>query len=558
MPSRLHRPLLLATCLLLAGTGSAIADARSEAYIQAARAFADTVLEHGRDTYGQEKTPLFVDGLHVKTLEPVRWKKDGETWVLSNFASQQPLLRLLDGLTALAGEARYREAAEDAARYALAHCQAPNGLLYWGGHAAWDLAGDKAVGQYGSKIHELKGHQPYYRLMWRVDPERTRRLLGAVWAGHVLDWSTLDYNRHASTTKNDAKPQWGHAFNASLEVPFPTKGGNLSFVNVTPPLMHAGAMLAVLGDDANALAWTRRLAERWQQGRHPKTGLCGGQLSYREKDRAQEALGHVHPEINEAKIVASYHQTCRYHSLPLAQMQAGEALVAAGGKAAEVGRQFIHWASDDLKTYADRCWDDEAGVFVTCQTDGTPLKWKEAKTGYYTPNSFAPRKADGTLLWGYAMAYRLTGDAGHWRMVRRIAKDRGLGDVGRPDGTDRDLLADPNSADGEAIYTLLELRAATGDAAFLTAARGVAENLLPRQAKTGLFPNGKAEYARTGDEAPLALLHLAGAIEGKRDALPPAAFDRRFFHCVYEGPLKPHQQKRADSRTYDSRVFYGG
>jgi len=557
MPIRLHRPLVLAACLLLVATGSAIADARSKPYLKAARAFADTVLSHGRDTYGNQKTPLFVDGLHAGTLEPVRWKKDGETWVLSNLASQQPLMRLLDGLTALTGDARYRRAAEETARYALAHLQAPNGLLYWGGHAAWDLDGDKAIGQYGSTIHELKGHQPYYRLMWRVDPERTRQLLGAVWAGHVLDWSTLDYNRHAST-KKDVKAPWDHAFNDSLDVPFPTKGGNLSFANVTPPLMYAGTMLGILGKDENALVWTRRLAWRWQQGRHPKTGLCGGQLSYRKQDRAQEALGHVHPDINEAKIVASYHQTCRYHSLPLAQMQAGEALVATGGKAAEVGRQFIRWASDDLKTYADRCWDDEAGVFVTCQTDGTPLDWKKARTGYYTPSSFAPRRPDGTLFWGYATAYRLTRDESHWRMVRRIAKDRGLGDVGRPDGTDRDLLADPNSADGEAIYTLLELRAATGDAAFLAAARGVADNLLARQTKTGLFPNAKAAYARTGDEAPLALLHVAGAIEGKRDALPRAVFDRRFFHCVYEGPLDEHQKKRADSRTYDSRVFYGG
>jgi hypothetical protein len=36
--------------------------------------FASTVLEHGRDRYGDRATPLFVDGLHVDTLEPVRWR----------------------------------------------------------------------------------------------------------------------------------------------------------------------------------------------------------------------------------------------------------------------------------------------------------------------------------------------------------------------------------------------------------------------------------------------------------------------------------------------------
>lgn len=532
------------------------ADLNSKPYIQAARAFADTVLRHGRDVYGQGKTPLFVDGLHATTLEPVRWKCRGETWVLSNFASQQPLLRLLDGLTSLTGDTKYRDAAEEATRYALKHLRTPNGLLYWGGHMAWDLEQERPVGQYAN-VHELKGHQPYYRLMWRVDAGATRRLLEAVWAAHVLDWSTLDYNRHANTNK-PCEPQWNHRFAENLEVPFPTRGHNLSFVNVTPPLMHAGTMLATLAKDAGALAWTRRLAHRWQQGRHPKTGLCGGQLSYREHDRAQDALGHVHPNINEAKIVASYHQTCRYHHLPLAQMQAAESLIAADGTCAEVGRAFLRWASDDLQVYAGRCYDPETGSFVALMTDGTPIKWRESRTGYYVAKSFAPRKPDGTILWAYAVAYRLTRDEGHWRMVRNLARGRGLGDVGQPDGSKRNLCSDTDHRDWQAIYALLELHGATKDRAMLRLACRVADNLLAAQAASGLFPRSGSDYARTGDEIPLAIAHLAAAIDGKGASLPPAVFDRRFFHCEYHDELSKAQQKRADKRTYDHLVFYGG
>ena len=105
----------------------------SDRYAEAVRRFADTVLNHGRDTYGPRHTPLFVDGLHVKTLEPTVWKGPSETWVLSNLASQQPLFRVLDGLAALTGETRYRRAAEDATRHALEYVTTPNGLLYWGG-----------------------------------------------------------------------------------------------------------------------------------------------------------------------------------------------------------------------------------------------------------------------------------------------------------------------------------------------------------------------------------------------------------------------------------------
>ena len=82
----------------------------SEKYLKAVQNFADTVIEKGRDTYGSKHTPLFVDGLHVKSLKPVIWKKDGQSWLLSNFASQQPLIRTLDGLSALTMDTKYRRA----------------------------------------------------------------------------------------------------------------------------------------------------------------------------------------------------------------------------------------------------------------------------------------------------------------------------------------------------------------------------------------------------------------------------------------------------------------
>jgi pectate lyase len=314
--------------LLAAGLGvvstpdiTSAGESKSRVYLSAVQKFADTVIAKGRDTYGQEHTPLFVDGLQAETLKPVVWKKDGESWILCNFASQQPLLRTLKGLSSLTDKGHYCLAAADATRYALQHLQSPSGLLYWGGHLAWDLDQNKPVGQYHG-IHELKGQQPYYEFMWQLEPEATRKLLEGIWATHVLDWRLLDYNRHANTEK-PAQPQWKHVYAEAIDVPFPARGSNLSFVNVTPPLLHSSAMLAVLDDHEQALIWTRRLAQRWQQGKHPVTGLCGGQLSYRKHDRAQDALGHVHPYINEAQIVASYHQTCRYHSLPLVQMQAG-------------------------------------------------------------------------------------------------------------------------------------------------------------------------------------------------------------------------------------------
>lgn len=539
---------VMAVCL----TPSSLAgEVDSQAYLKAAERFADTVLEHGRDRFGAQETPLFVDGLQVETLEPAVWKKDGEAWVLCNFASQQPLMRLLDGLSALTGEEHYRQAAVEATSYALENLVSESGLLYWGGHRAWDLRTERSVGQYDG-IHEMKGHQPYYALMWEVNEQATRELLASIWAGHILDWKRMDYNRHADMN-TDKPAQWDHEFAADLEIPFPAQGNNLSFVNVTPSLLRSGTMLALLDGNREALNWSLRLAKRWQQAKHPQTGLSGGQLSYRKKDRAQEALGHVHPTINEAQIVATYHQTCRYHEYPLAQMQAGERLLAREGPFAQTGQTMIDWAVEDLKIYGRECYDPESGQFIAKMIDGTPLQWQEAKSGYYVPESFTPRNPDGYLFWGYAMAYRLSKDPWIWRMTAETGQQLGLGDFDQPDR----MTASPPEADWRLIYGLLELHRATGHDVFLRRACQVADALLETQTETGLFPQPGRLYSRTGNETPLALLHLAAALDGQREQMPQPVFDFRFFHCEFHGELEEHQQKRYDNRTYDQYVFYG-
>ena len=548
---------LLSTALSAAAQASLNVESSklSGKYLDSVRRFADSVLENGRDKYGAHHGPLFVDGLDVDTLEPVRWKKKGETWVLCDFANQQALMRTLDGFSTLTADKKYRQAAEDATRDALSRLSATNGLLYWGGHMAWDLEAERPVGQYPD-IHELKDHEPYFELFWRVDPGKTKRLCGAIWAAHVLDWSLLDYNRHART-ETSGEPQWDQSFNENVEVPFPSVKENLSFAMVTPSLMNAGVALATLDNNSNALICTRRLVYRWQQARDPKTGLSGGQLSYRKKDRAQEALGHVYTNINEAKIVASYHQIDRYHHLPLAQMQEGERLLAHGGDCVAVGREFIDWASEDLKVYAKYCYDVKSAHFIALLTDGTPIRWQEAHAGYYNAASFAPAKPDGYILWSYAQAFRLTHDPEHWKMEQNLARALGLGDIGQTPADQPKLALDTVTNDWRFIYALLEMRRATGNQNFTKLACRIADNLLKMQSASGLFPRPGRHFARTGDEIPLALLHLAAALQERDASLPQPVLDNAFFHCEYDGELAPKKPGIEDNRVYDNSLFYG-
>jgi len=236
-------------------------------YLKAVEKFADCVIKNGRDTYGAKHTPLFVDGLHGETLEPARWEfnaslhrkwgwaraREGwdsakirrerakfpvRMWIVSDFASQQSLIRTLDGLTGLTGQKKYRRAAKDATRYVLENLVTPNGLLYWGGHLAWDLQLDQSVlkSTGWQEIHELKYNQPYFQFMWDINPDVTRKLMETIWAAHIGNWwSTLVYTRHVGVNGPIA-PKWDNEFDADIEVPFIFVKGE-TFCSVIQPLM---------------------------------------------------------------------------------------------------------------------------------------------------------------------------------------------------------------------------------------------------------------------------------------------------------------------------------
>jgi hypothetical protein len=130
-------------------------DGRTSKYLDAVREFADNVLKYGRDTYGPKHTPLFVDGLNIHTREPVKWKNKGEIWYLSNLASQQNLFRVLNALTTLTGDSKYRQAAVAPIEYAFEHLRTPNGLFYWGHITTNDLMSCKKT--HYERNNEVKG-----------------------------------------------------------------------------------------------------------------------------------------------------------------------------------------------------------------------------------------------------------------------------------------------------------------------------------------------------------------------------------------------------------------
>jgi len=509
------------------------ADARADAYLRAVRTFADKVLAHGRDTVGPKKTPLFVDALNVDTLRAARWRRKGQEWVLSNLGSQQNLFRTLVGLSAATGDPKYRRAAAEAVRYALAHLQDPGGLLRWGGHAAYDALGDRFVGE-GVK-HELKHHYPYYELMWQVDPKATRRLLEAIWTAHVMRWDILDVNRHGAYGRRKGK-LWDHAYTGG-PVPFVSRG--LSFMMSGTDFVYAAAMLSKLAGEDKPMVWAKRLAKRYVEARHPKTGLGASNFSVLTSRRMEKQFPQFEGRFTEATVADIY--GARYTYCAVCQLRLGEVLGAAG-------KEFRQWGLEDLTARATHGYDEADNSFFAMLIDGTVLSPADRKrNGYVKAERLRKRKADGRHLLAYALAYKLGKQDLMWRMTRSIARGLGLGDLGAEPGKPGGIRGETAAGGPLVIFALLELHQATRAEPYLRLARRVADNALAARFHKGFFvPTKRHLFSCFDDPTPLALLHLHAALRGSKTRPPAFWMGRGYFHCPHDGL----------GRTYDHRAIF--
>ncbi|MBI4891800.1 MAG: pectate lyase [Acidobacteria bacterium] len=483
-------------------------------YVAAVRAFADTALAHGRDNYGPRHTPLFVDGIHFETREPVRWKSvDGRTWVLSDLGNQQLFFRTLAGLSALTGDPRYKQAAADATRYAFDHL-IEGGYLVWGGHMAYNASDDVSVfAEDKTKTHELKNNYPFYELMWEIDPRTTKSLIENMWNGHILDWSTLDFNRHAFPKPMGAL--WKSEYKGG---PVFFWGKGLTFINAAGDLYYAAAMLSQLSHDPEPLVWARRLAHRYVETRNPKTGIGGYQFSQAASswcddvgnirgDRAQyfyaeDFPGHL---VVEGTLFPTYGSTPEVHPR-IAMFVLGEILGAQG-------QEFTQWAREELTAWGKAAYRAADNSFIPMLTDGTSMEgYTVRKDGYFGPKGRVLKagRAGAQDFYTYALGYRITGDPFLLEMANRIRAANSFEKGGDP----------------FALLGFLELYRKRKERPLLQAAQSVGGNILA----AGRFHSG---WVKFDSLEPLALLHLSAALQRRSSAVPPYNGGSGFFSAAY-------------------------
>jgi hypothetical protein len=117
------RPFLL----LLLGFVTTCQAAEGPDFLAVVRRYADTMLERGRDTYGPQKSGLFLSALDRTTLAPLtsrpappggirRGDRPGRPWSAMNGANphlDQNLLRVMYALSEITGDPRYGKAVDE-------------------------------------------------------------------------------------------------------------------------------------------------------------------------------------------------------------------------------------------------------------------------------------------------------------------------------------------------------------------------------------------------------------------------------------------------------------
>jgi hypothetical protein len=137
------------------------------------------------------------------------------------------------------------------------------GMLEWGNHLYYDVFEDRAANIF-EPYHEIRPMTPAWELLWSVDPAVAARALRAAVEGHVRDWETGLFNRHALTGPDQSKAETGD--------PMPFLAAGASLVESLAWLSTQSVV------DADALQQKALTVARYSfDKRDPATGLVPSQ-----------------------------------------------------------------------------------------------------------------------------------------------------------------------------------------------------------------------------------------------------------------------------------------
>ena len=181
-------------------------------FLNVVRRYADAMIEHGRDIYGEKKSGLFLSALDRLKLKPLavrpeppggirRGDRAGLPWlklVGANPQVDQNLLRVLYTLSKITGDERYSTTADNEIEWFFKNTQSPvTGLLPWGEHMSWHVMLDKAISSGTDYTHEFARPWVLWDKSFELAPEASKRFALGLWNHQIANQKTGGFDRHA-------------------------------------------------------------------------------------------------------------------------------------------------------------------------------------------------------------------------------------------------------------------------------------------------------------------------------------------------------------------------
>jgi len=198
-------------CLLLLVLALTARGATSN-FLEVVRRYADTMLERGRDSYGPQKSRLFLSAFDRTTLAPLkvrpappggirRGDRPGRAWVEMNGANpmlDQNLLRVLYTLSEITGESRYARAADEELTWFFKNTMSPKtSLLPWGEHLSWDVVLDVPISGGDEMMHEYARPWVLWDRCFALVPDASTKFALGLWEHQIANHKTGGFDRHA-------------------------------------------------------------------------------------------------------------------------------------------------------------------------------------------------------------------------------------------------------------------------------------------------------------------------------------------------------------------------
>ena len=186
-------------------------------YLPIVYRYADTMLEKGRDTYGEQKSGLFLSTLNRATLAPLtnrpaapfgvpsgdRVGTEGGPLMGANPQHDENLLRLLYTLSELSSKPKYREAADASLKWFLENTTSPDtGFLPWGVHLSWNVMADEPSWNGVDAVHEFFRPWMLWERCFEVSSNASRRAALSLWEHQIADHNTGAFDRHAAFARH--------------------------------------------------------------------------------------------------------------------------------------------------------------------------------------------------------------------------------------------------------------------------------------------------------------------------------------------------------------------